>query len=502
MVTGVVDTSRDPGALIVPGRASVATDGAPLYPDEETASAGTLDAASAMPAGTRLRVLARSSHNASDGAALYDVEGLDDPSDRGLMRGPDLLPRDSAAPRVVAVAPASPLVSPNGDGTADTVELSAALSESASWRWRVEDGDGATIFEATGDGADPSATWDGRSGGSAVADGTYTYRIEATDGWANAGSRTGSVRVDTTGPGLTGVTPADGSVTWFAPNGDGVRDTVALGGTSSEAGTIQVHVRDADGSVVRYFSVTAGLAPVALSWDGKGNDGQVVPDGLYDVRLTPRDGAGNSGVGVTRSIGVAALLGSVATSKTLFYPQDRDSLSTGTRLSFTLARAATVTWTIRDATGAVVVTLADAEAMPTGAASRTFYGRRADGSMLPTGRYSSYVTATDGTVTWSQLANFEMSAFSIRPSGSYATRGRSISVSAVSAETLSTVPRLYVTQPGKATWWVTMTRSSGLTYRATVTLKTGAAAGQVTFKVVAYDSARRWQSSSLRFPLR
>jgi hypothetical protein len=46
-----------------------------------------------------------------------------------------------------------------------------------------------------------------------------------------------------------------------------------------------------------------------------------------------------------------------------------------------------------------------------------------------------------------------------------------------------------------------MTRVTGLTYRATVTMQTGGAAGTVTFKVVAYDSGRRAQRTSLAIPL-
>ena len=124
------------------------------------------------------------------------------------MRVGDVQPRDSAPPRIVAVDPAAPVLSPNGDGVADTVALSAALSESAAWTFRVRDADGATIHEESGDGKAPSATWDGLVGGEPVIEGTYTYRIDATDAWGNAGYKTGSITVDLTGPTLGGVTPA------------------------------------------------------------------------------------------------------------------------------------------------------------------------------------------------------------------------------------------------------------------------------------------------------
>ena len=75
-------------------------------------------------------------------------------------------------------------------------------------------------------------------------------------------------------------------------------------------------------------------------------------------------------------------------------------------------------------------------------------------------------------------------------------------MTAVSAESLDTTPRLYVTQPGKATWSVAMTKTTGLTYRATVTMKTGGSAGTVTLKVAALDSNGVAQRSSVAIPLR
>jgi len=112
------------------------------------------------------------------------------------------------------------------------------------------------------------------------------------------------------------------------------------------------------------------------------------------------------------------------------------------------------------------------------------------------------VTATDGTVTTSQAVAFEMNAFSLRPSTTTPTRGRSISITAISAESLSTTPRLYITQPGKATWSVAMKKTATLTYKATVTLKTGGAAGKVTFRVLAKDTAGHSQRTYLSLTLR
>jgi flagellar hook assembly protein FlgD len=501
-VTGVVDTSRHPGTLIAPGRAEVRTPDSPLYPDADAAAAGATETAVAQTVGTRLAVLARATQTAAGGVALYEVQGLDDPTIEGVMRGPDLLPRDSAPPRVFSVFPASPVLSPNGDGVADSASVEASLSEPATWTFRVRDGDGATIHEESGEGDDPSATWDGLVGGVPVAEGGYTYRLDAIDQWGNAGYRTGSITVDLTGPTLSGVTPAEDAETWFAPNGDGSRETVVLGGTVSETGSVVVHVRNESGDVVRAFTVPTATSTAVVAWDGKGSDGAIVPDGRYDVRLTPRDAVGNAGTPVSRDVTVAALLGFVGSSKSVLYPQDRDTLSTNTRLSFTLQRPGTVTWTIRNAAGTVVATLLDAAAAPAGATGQNFYAYGAGGAMLPTGRYTSVVTAADGGVSATQAVAFEMAAFAIRPSASSATRGRSFSVSVTSAEALSTTPRVYVTQPGHSTWGVTLKKTTAGTWKATFTLKTGRPAGTVRFKVQAADSGGRWQHTTLSLPLR
>jgi flagellar hook assembly protein FlgD len=395
------------------------------------------------------------------------------------------------------------VLSPNGDGAADELTVHASLSESAAWRIRIRNGDGATVHEATGNGNSPAIAWDGLVDGAPAADGAYSYTIDATDAWANkATAATGTVRVDTIAPSLSNVAPAADTETAFSPNGDGVRDSMSLSGATSEAGSIAVRVRDAADTTVRSFTVSAAAGNVAVTWNGKNTAGAVVPDGTYDVRLTPRDAAGNSGTGVTRTVTVNNLLGWVTTSKKLFYPQDLDGVSKGTRLSFTLTRPATVTWTIRNAAGAVVATLRDDDALAAGVWSRMFYGRRPDGTMLPTGRYTSHVTATDGTVTGTQAVAFEMNAFKITPSATTATRGRSITIRAISAEGLSTRPRLYITQPGKATWSVSMTKTATLSYKATVTLKTGGSAGKVTFKVLATDAGGHKQRTSLSLTLK
>ena len=244
-----------------------------------------------------------------------------------------------------------------------------------------------------------------------------------------------------------------------------------------------------------------GTGPTAMSWDGRDSTGHVVPDGAYIIRLSPMDQWGNTGSSAERTLEVVGALRSVASSRAAFYPQDLDGLSRTMTLSFTLARPMTVTWTLRDAAGRIVDTHLDAVALPAGTQSWVFTGRRTDGTMLPTGHYTSFVSVTDGTLSATQSVAFDAEAFVIKPSDTTPGRGQKLSVYAITTETLSGVPRLYVYQPGKATWSVPMVKSATNTYKAIITLKTGGSSGAVTFKVMAVDSGGHMNRTSKAFAL-
>ncbi len=258
---------------------------------------------------------------------------------------------------------------------------------------------------------------------------------------------------------------------------------------------------DGDGTEVRRATVAKLAGPAAITWDGKDADGHIVADGLYDVVLSPRDSSGTQGTSATRSVRVATTLGFVTTSKTLFYPQDADRFARTTTLGYKLTRPATVTWTIVDATGATVATLVDAQPTAAGAWTRSYDGRRADGTRLKAGKYRALVTATDDVTTVGQAVSFTMDAFAIKPSDTTPKRGQKITIKVTSAEPLSTRPRVYIKQPGKKTWSVLMTKTSTYGYKATVTLKTGGSVGNVTLKVVANDKDGRRQKTSKAFAI-
>jgi flagellar hook assembly protein FlgD len=492
----IADTDVDPDGLVVPGRAAVATDGAAIAP----APGG--ESTMALAAGTRLKVVDRPIAATAEAPSIVEVDGLDDPSITGFMEATDLAPRDSTPPSILSAGTGGSAFSPNADGRSDSASVSASFTETVDWVVRFSTQDGTVLHEQTGNGREAGSSWDGLVDGVAVPDGTYKYGILGVDAWKNAPAvATGTLRVDTTAPNLTGVPAAPATPPVFSPNGDGVADTIAFAGSTSEAGEIAIRVRTGE-TFVRSYTVKVASGPLTVSWNGRNDAGAVVPDGTYDVRLTPRDGVGNSGATVTRQVKVLTILASVVTSRARIYPQDLDNLAPRTYLSFTLTRAATVDWTVRDAKGAVVATRYAGQSLAAGTYTWNFSGRNGAGTMLPTGRYRSVVSVDDGTDTASLSTPFVMGAFSIGTSTATPTRGRSLTITAISAEALSTTPLVYITQPGKATWSVRLKKTATLTYKATVTLKSGASAGTVRFRVVARDSGGRVQASTLALPLR
>ena len=499
-ITGVIgDTGVDPASFAVPGRASVAVDGAELLDIDGLATA-------TLPTGTRLKTVSRPTWTAPvDLTPVLQVEGLDDPSITGYVRTSQLAPRDSTAPILVGVEATPTGISPNGDSAFDTTQLSARFSETVNWTLRVTNANGDAVSEASGTSKEPVVPWNGLVGGTAVPDGTYTYTFRGQDAWLNAPSpvvRSGTVRVDTTAPTLTSTVAAADTTPWFSPNGDANRDAFAMKGTTSEAGTIEVRAVNSDGSIVSQDKVSVGAGAFTVTWDGKDNAGTPVPDGTYAIRLIPSDTLENRGAFVAHAVRVNTILGAVRTSKPLFYAQDRDTLALNTTLSFALSRPATVTWTLRNASGAIVHTFIDGEARDAGAWTQVFDGRLPGGTMLPVGTYTSYVSASDGEVAAAQSVTFQMHAFSTLSSAASATRGRSITITATTAESLSVAPRLYIVQPGKTTWSVAMTRIAAGKYRASPVLKTGGSSGTVTFRVRATDSKGGNNFTDLRMPLR
>ena len=78
----------------------------------------------------------------------------------------------------------------------------------------------------------------------------------------------------------------------FSPNGDDYRDETRVGFDLSEPAEVTFSVVDSEGNEVRRIvdeRMLAGDAKHRFGWDGRDDDGNVVPDGTYRMRVVRRD---------------------------------------------------------------------------------------------------------------------------------------------------------------------------------------------------------------------
>src|SRR3954471_12718478 len=78
---------------------------------------------------------------------------------------------------------------------------------------------------------------------------------------------------------------------WVSPNGDGRKDTVTVRFDLPKAQRVTVSLVDSTGEVVRTLAddrfLSKGTHP--FRWDGRDNNGVVVPDGIYRLRVGLRE---------------------------------------------------------------------------------------------------------------------------------------------------------------------------------------------------------------------
>jgi len=199
---------------------------------------------------------------------------------------------DLTAPTAMAQAK-NPVFSPNGDGNLDILDLVQDGSEEVTWVGEIlSNGRPVRLWTFTGK---PSASlaWDGLDdAGRLSPDGTYGYRLSATDRAGNRGSANAPAFILTTEntPLLVVVDQRA-----FSPNGDGNKDEITI---SPQAKLLEginswrVDILDSAGQAIRTFE-GANAAPAPLVWNGKDSRGSTVKDGSYTAKAELRYAMGN-----------------------------------------------------------------------------------------------------------------------------------------------------------------------------------------------------------------
>ncbi|WP_455383603.1 FlgD immunoglobulin-like domain containing protein [Salinispira pacifica] len=192
----------------------------------------------------------------------------------------------------VAISRSPAAFSPNGDGVLDTVKLTPSAQVTngiTSYQIQIESADGTAVRTFSGTNLPASVEWDGRTqSGSRAADGSYTARLQVEYDNGNLSTAVApGIILDTTPPSAS----VSASFKLFSPNGDGRKDVIPITQSTSTENRWVGEILNSSGKTVRTYE-WSGRAP-SFAWDGKDDNGNLVPDGSYSYRLTASDPAGN-----------------------------------------------------------------------------------------------------------------------------------------------------------------------------------------------------------------
>ncbi len=228
---------------------------------------------------------------------------------------------DQTPPSIEVTYPEPVYISPNNDGVKDVLEFPVKITDSRyvlAWSFLIEDASGNVVRTIANKEIRPemqdlksfwslltkrkegialpeSLRWDGTmDSGETAPDGTYFFSVNATDDNDNRGTTEKyTVYVDNTAPTVTAVPPSGANAMIFSPDGDGNKDTFRIAQTSSPEDLWTAQVTTAAGTAARTVETREG-ALADFVWDGKGDTGALVADGVYAYRVSAMDRAGNT----------------------------------------------------------------------------------------------------------------------------------------------------------------------------------------------------------------
>ncbi len=195
---------------------------------------------------------------------------------------------DRIAPRIDLSASLD-IISPNGDGRSDTVEIRQSSLPGDDWTGTIKAADGKIIKTYAWQGEARSFIWDGRDDtGSVVRDGVYRYGAEAVDG---AGNSTKSKEIVIAVETEKKTVRLDADTLAFSPNGDGKKDSILFGLRAQYPERIKsfelLIVQEGSGSSNLPVKSWKGASDIRSQylWDGVTDSGIPAPDGIYRARL-------------------------------------------------------------------------------------------------------------------------------------------------------------------------------------------------------------------------
>jgi hypothetical protein len=287
----------------------------------------------------------------------------------------------------------------------------------------------------------------------------------------------------------------DASLPIFTPNGDGISDTVKVTHVLSENAFLGVRVVK-DDIVVREMSIWSMRGRGSTTWDGRRDDGEYIGEGRFRIEITPTDRAGNVGQpAVAKALALTALT-SPTFKPGFFYPLDGDALAATSVLSARLLRPATLSWVIRDASGAVVRRGGEAIAAQRGPVRLVWDGRDDAGQYLPEGTYLGRIRVTRPAGSYGHEVPVRIMPFDLTPTTWKPRRGDEVRLWFTSAEPMKGKPIVSARLPGIPSAELRVTKVSPTTFKALLKTKGAARPGKVTVKVLGTDTGDGTQTQA------
>lgn len=220
-------------------------------------------------------------------------------------------------PPALQVKPEFTEFSPNKDGKRDTLTIEHTVSGGANDRivQKITAADGTEVYRKVWLKKDLPAkfVWNGLAdNGKPLPEGKYTYLLEGEDKVGNRNAvKVADILLKT---GLEKVAVASSRVYISPGNKDAVNETELTGTVTSKDGITryEVVIMDAKGTPVKKF--TSDKYTEKFKWDGKGDNGQQVPDGEYTYQLQVKYSYGDEPKSVPKKIVVDTVAPVIKTS--------------------------------------------------------------------------------------------------------------------------------------------------------------------------------------------
>ncbi len=287
--------------------------------------------------------------------------------------------------------------SPNGDGNLDILELSLTNIRSLAGDRLVlvvEDSSGKEVSRTvwTNEKGLPSVmSWDGTGESKPLPEGMYTLSLQLESDAGNKMQTTIPVRLVRTMETVSLTVSRDA---FSARKGDVVTITPQASSTDLLKGW-RLRVRDNKQQTVREIQGNAPL-PSSLVWDGRDNQGRIVPDGSYTVTLQLFYASGNQpqSPGVSLMVDNTPPVVNVKLPYTIFSPlPDSRQRTLPINLDIKADTSDILTITIVDETGSPV--FYERKVVQDWEKSIEWTGLNARLEPLPEGRYTVMVEAED-----------------------------------------------------------------------------------------------------------